>query len=617
MRHLTLSNRLGAAAALALGGVGVFALGFGRPPGPAAWIGLAAVGGVAAVPAARRAAGRAGLGFSRWGRKHPLALAALAGVVSAGVLLALGLAQGREPGLKWHDEFAYATHAQMMAQGRLWMPAHPLGEFFASFYMVTDPVYVPIYFPGTALAHAPGAALGVPPWITSLGLSGLAAGLLCWIATRWHGPVAGVLASLLLVSVVWFRLLSLMILSQTVVLVLALGMLAAWTAWRRRRRWTLELTLGLLAGWLAVTRPVDAVAVVAPVAVAAAWSAVRRGGVSGLGRLVVLVVLGAAPFLAVQGALNHAATGAVTGYPHAAWVDQNYPDAGYGFGPMTDRPSGSPIPQVRRFYEREVVPKVRRHRDTHPLTLVWNERLPSTVYAWMPSPWFIGLLLAGVLVARPLAALSVASLSLFLLLYGRSCFYLGYYPLAVIYASLLLTAGGVCVTLPRLLGLRRRHRWVPAAAAAGLAIAVWPGVNPGVKDEPVRLPELKGLDRWEANDARTPALAFFRDGGGETDAEPVYNAAVAWPDNAPVVRLHDRGARNLDALAYYAQIQPERRVYLIDRGSGRRFDLGLVTDAYHALRDAIETQRRADPAPVPARRPAPPVPSAEPADAPG
>lgn len=612
MRHLTPSNRLAASAALALGGVGVFALGFGRPPGPAAWIGLGAVGVAVAVPASRRAAGRAGLSFSRWGRRHPVVLATLAGVVSALVLLALGLVQGREPGLKWHDEFAYATHAQMMAQGRLWMPAHPLGDFFASFYMVTDPVYVPIYFPGTALAHVPGAALGVPPWITSLGLSGLAAGLLCWIATRWHGPVAGVLASLLLVSVVWFRLLSLMILSQTVVLVLALGMLAAWTAWRHRRAWPLELTLGLLAGWLAVTRPVDAVAIVAPVAVAAAWSAVRRGGASGLGRLIALVVLGAAPFLAMQGAINHATTGTVSGYPHAAWVTQNYPDAGYGFGPITDRPSRSAVPQVRRFYEREVVPKVRRHRETAPLALLWNERLPVTVYAWMPSPWFIGLMLAGVLVARPLAAVSVASLSLFLLLYGPSCFYQWYYPLAVGYASLLLTVGGVCVTLPRLLGLRRRHRWAPAAAVAGLAVAVWPGVNPEVRDEPVPFPELMALDDWQAHDARAPALAFFRDGEGETDAEPVYNPSVAWPDEAPVVRLHDRGARNLDALAYYAQIQPERRVYLIDRGSGRRFDLGLVTDAYHSLRDAIETQRRADPAP----RPASPVPSAEPADAP-
>ena len=72
----------------------------------------------------------------------------------------------------------------MVAQGRLGMPAHPRGDFFANFYMVADPVYMPIYSPGTALVHAPGAVLGVPPWCTSLWLSGLAVGLM---VTMWPG----------------------------------------------------------------------------------------------------------------------------------------------------------------------------------------------------------------------------------------------------------------------------------------------------------------------------------------------------------------------------------------------------------------------------------------------
>ena len=60
---------------------------------------------------------------------------------------------------------------------------------------------------------------------------------------------------------------------------------------------------------------------------------------------------------------------------------------------------------------------------------------------------------------------------------------------------------------------------------------------------------------------------LFRFGPGANPlAEPVYNADVAWPDDARVIRAHDLGdAANRKLMEYYASRQPERRVYCYDR----------------------------------------------------
>jgi hypothetical protein len=75
-----------------------------------------------------------------------------------------------------------------------------------------------------------------------------------------------------------------------------------------------------------------------------------------------------------------------------------------------------------------------------------------------------------------------------------------------------------------------------------------------------------------------PAIVLFRfQRGNIIDMEPVYNADVAWPDNAPVIRAHDRGSKNSELFAYYAARQPDRWVYLYDRGNDTLVDLGPVT----------------------------------------
>jgi hypothetical protein len=46
--------------------------------------------------------------------------------------------------------------------------------------------------------------------------------------------------------------------------------------------------------------------------------------------------------------------------------------------------------------------------------------------------------------------------------------------------------------------------------------------------------------------------------------EPVYNTDVANIDNAPIIRAHDLGPRNVEIIRYYAERQPDRVFYVCD-----------------------------------------------------
>ena len=75
------------------------------------------------------------------------------------------LNQDRDFFAKTHDECAYLIQTQMLARGKLWMPAHPLPDFFDSFYVLTTPKYASITFPGSAMFFVPALWLHLPTWI--------------------------------------------------------------------------------------------------------------------------------------------------------------------------------------------------------------------------------------------------------------------------------------------------------------------------------------------------------------------------------------------------------------------------------------------------------------------
>ena len=76
---------------------------------------------------------------------------------------------------------------------------------------------------------------------------------------------------------------------------------------------------------------------------------------------------------------------------------------------------------------------------------------------------------------------------------------------------------------------------------------------------------------------KEPAIVLFKYAGdGHSAEEPVYNMDVANPDDAPIIRAHDLGARNIELFDYYARIAPQRMVYRYDRDTCQLMKLGTV-----------------------------------------
>ncbi len=84
--------------------------------------------------------------------------------------------------------------------------------------------------------------------------------------------------------------------------------------------------------------------------------------------------------------------------------------------------------------------------------------------------------------------------------------------------------------------------------------------------------------------------------GDNTHDEPVYNAGVAWPDDAPVIVAHDLGPRNIELLAYYERTNPGRNYYLFDRATLQLQGPGTASDLARAISAAAATKAAATPA---------------------
>ena len=100
-----------------------------------------------------------------------------------------------------------------------------------------------------------------------------------------------------------------------------------------------------------------------------------------------------------------------------------------------------------------------------------------------------------------------------------------------------------------------------------------------VDDETFHSPLLRFV-RGAEELVEKPAVILFRySPGANLIEEPVYNTDVIWPDDAPVIRAHDRGDKqNVRLFEYYAQRSPDRAVYRYDRGTAKMTRLGTVQE---------------------------------------
>lgn len=556
--------------------------------GAARWLIFAGGAGLALLPPVRRAINAL---LDRVRRPSPSAAertAVAVAFVAAGYFLFTALHQDRDLFPKTHDEGSYAIQMRMLAGGRLWMPQHPLADFFDTFYVITRPVYASQYFPGTALMYVPSVWLGWPSWLPPLLASGAIVGLVYRLVTDLVDGAAGLLAALMMVSLNLFRMLSVLLFSQVPMLLLGLLTVWAWMRWRRSKKYAWLAAVGAFAGWGAITRPADALCFAIPVG-AAIGCELARDGRAGMGRrfarAAALLVAGAAPFLLIQLYTNQGVTGSPLKTPFGLYARRDFPGTRFGF-PRFDpaaRPQSS-LPQKQELYERWAVDYVKRHQPKN-VARSWIMRwLPMIVAVTLPARFMLVLSLVGLLGLTTVPRRAVfATLPLFILAYVPHTFFLEHYPVVVAPALALGVVLGIRVleeTWPRFAGAIRS---VTAAAIGLVCLTSLYELNPqtyphgpgDLYDETFRSPMLRYVNGPMRTQVQKPAVVLFRYAPGQNPIEePVYNTDVAWPDDAPIIRAHDLGDRNREIFQYYARVQPERTFYRFDRKTGTLSLLG-------------------------------------------
>jgi 4-amino-4-deoxy-L-arabinose transferase-like glycosyltransferase len=478
----------------------------------------------------------------------------------------------------YHDEFMYLVQAQLLAHGRLWTSPHPLAEFFDSFFLFTRPVYASAYFPGTALLYVPGVWLAFPPWYTSVLIAALTVALIYLVTTEIVDGAAGLLAALLTLSLEQFRVVSVMTLSHTAMLLLFMLTFLSYLRWRRHRSNVWGLILGVFAGWAAITRPLDAVCLILPLALAMLWE-LRGNPLRRAAFTLGTVVIGALPFLSLQLVFDRGVTGHWLQTPITAYGQANFPGLTLGFRPHPEATESlSPLPQVRDYYRQFLRDDLRNYGTRAGFIRTWvGQRWKPVVDVVFPAHLFLLLLPLGFIggLRRPDAWALIAGATLLPFAYTFWPSYLNHYGVVLAPAYILLALLGADV-------LRRRFPGSGCAialAVAALAIGSLPELR-GTRDHFASAPILLDIDDRLADLDHTPAVVLFRYDSGKTDVheEPVFNIDSASPDEAAVVRAHDRGPENHRIFEYYANREPRRYFYLYDRARAELTPLGWAKD---------------------------------------
>jgi hypothetical protein len=204
----------------------------------------------------------------------------------------------------------------------------------------------------------------------------------------------------------------------------------------------------------------------------------------------------------------------------------------------------------------------------------------------------------------------LAVLPTFVALYATNPFFFEHYALPVTPVLAYAVASGA-----RELGSLAAARWRDAAgtgvtaAVAVLAASGLPQFDRFVADH-WHTPLLAAVERDLSDLPPGRALVLFRYRPGDNfHEEPVFNSSVAWPDDARVLRAHDRGPDNARIVRYYAERQPDRHVYLYDRRERRLYPVGTAADVAARL-DAATGAAASQPAAAaaPSSASAPPAP---------
>jgi hypothetical protein len=204
------------------------------------------------------------------------------------------------------------------------------------------------------------------------------------------------------------------------------------------------------------------------------------------------------------------------------------------------------------------------------------------------------LIAAGLFAVRDVPRRVIVAIPvLFFVLYVPYTFYMTHYVIPIVVPLLIVVVlgaeqiGAWVTTQAR----RERARIIAAAVLVVTALASLPELNPRVGDDMIFAPRTTLIRKWIAGAVQAPAVVLVRYEPGEnTHDEPVYNASVAWPDDAPVIVAHDLGPRNIELLSYYERVSPGRNYYLIDRATLKPQGPGSAVDLARAIATQVTIQ---------------------------
>jgi hypothetical protein len=511
-------------------------------------------------------------------------------IVSVVLLYAVAANQGRPFVPTYHDEHTHLVQMQMLARGRLFMPQHPLADFFETFHLFVKPVYAASYFPGTSLLYVPTVWLHLPYWFMPLLVSGAAVGMGYRVLTELVDGVAGMLGALILLSLQPFRFASIMMLSHPLMMLWGLLGIWTWLLWRRQQQRGWAFLLGIVFGWAVITRPLDALCLAVPLGVGILWD-LRARPLSHRLKTLGLIFAGAIPFLTVQLIANYSITGHLLETPYQHYWAQTYGGMAVGFAPFNREWKGNLL-QQRIYHEYVNVPAFKTHTVGAILPNLYKSRLPTTLQADLPDTILLILVPVGILALTDFRRWLVWSILPILVgAYSLFSFFLPHYALPAALPLALMLILGIRVVADTWPGRKRAIEATLTVIVASFAITAMPGLWPKMYDQG-SWPLMTAVHKLLPKTVRTPAVVLFPYHLGDNyHEEPVYNIDVAWPDDAPIIHVQDLGPeRDQELATYYAKTQPDRNFYLFDRHRYALRPLGKPADFLVYLKGKLEAE---------------------------